>query len=152
MFRIRFARFRSGDGRRFPMSMDGCGLAWLLVMLFGFTTTGCMSNSTISVDDPLADHSFLTQQPCAAPCWYGLEPGKSTAHDVDTTLDKLPFVDSSTIWQSTVIWGDDDNAKQIGFGCLHPKDADCGGGMIISQGRLKRITLSPPYRLSLSCS
>lgn len=148
MFRIRFARFRSGVGRRFFKSIDACGWVWLLVLLFGFTTTSCRSNSTIAVDDPLADRSFLTQQPCAAPCWYGLEPDKSTLDDVMATLRKLPSVDSSSIWEGTVYWGGDEGAKQIGFSCLHPKDQRCGGGFIFSRGVVKRISLTPAYELT----
>jgi hypothetical protein len=122
-------------------------LAWLLVAVFlGIAIASC-SNHTTS-DDPLADQSFLTQQPCTAPCWHGLEPDKSSVDEVYATLNKLPFVDPATIAEWGYIWLDDDKAKQIGFRCLHPKDKGCGGSLVISQGKLKEITLSIPYKLT----
>jgi hypothetical protein len=119
----------------------------LLIMAAGCRSspTGDLAKPTA---DPLADQSFLTQQPCAAPCWHGLEPDKSSANEVYTTLNKLPFVDPATIVEWDYIWLDDNTAKQVGFSCLHPKDKECGGSAIISQEKLKRLTLSPPSGLT----
>lgn len=142
MFKIRSRRFHNMDSSRHFRRE----LVWLLVMLLGLATASC--NSTATSDDPLADQSFLTQQPCAAPCWYGLEPDKSSASEVYATLNRLPFVDPTTIVEWGYIWLDDDKATQVGFSCLHPKDKECGGSVIISQGKLKRITLTPPYKLT----
>ena len=116
----------------------------LLVALLALAVASC---ATPAADDPLADHSFLTQQPCASPCWYGLEPDKSSADEVYATLKTLPFVDPATA-EATYIWADDENAKNVGFGCLHPKDEKCGGSIILSQGKLKRLAFSPPRGLT----
>lgn len=86
-----------------------------------FSATGDLAKPTV---DPLADQSFLNQQPCASPCWYGLEPDKSSAKEVYTTLSTLPFVDPTTIEEWGYIWLDDNRAKQVGFSCLHQKDRE----------------------------
>jgi hypothetical protein len=99
LFGIRFKLFREQWVIGFSLPTRRYSI--LLVAVLGLTLASCDGNPAL--DDPLADSSFLTQQPCAAPCWYGLEPDKSTADDVIAALRKLPFVDSGTIWESTVI-------------------------------------------------
>ncbi len=89
----------------------------LLLVLLPIVVASC---STLATDDPLADHSFLTQQPCASPCWYELEPNKSSFDEVYATLSNLPFVDPTTIAEREYIWLNDDKATQVGFSCLHP--------------------------------
>jgi hypothetical protein len=145
MLRFRSTRFPRKRGRYFVPALHGV-LGWLLMIVWVFVTVSCHGNS--AADDPLADHSFLTQQPCAVPCWYGLEPDKSSESEVYAALNKLPFVDPATIVEFGTTWLDGDEAKQIGFGCLHPKDPECGGSLVLSQGKLKRISLRPPYQLT----
>jgi hypothetical protein len=119
----------------------------MMALLLAFLAIAVVSCTTPAADDPLADHSFLTQEPCASPCWYGLEPDKSSVDEVYATLTTLPFVDPAIV-EATYIWANDENAKNVGFGCLHPKDEKCGGSIILSQGKLKRLALSPPLGLT----
>ena len=123
--------------------------AWwvaISLLMLGMTLASCQAAP--STDDALADHSFLTQQPCASPCWYGLEPDKSTSSEVYSALGKLPFIDSTSITTWGYIWLNDDSAQQIGFSCSHPKDEECGGSAIISQDKLKRLDFSSPHELT----
>jgi hypothetical protein len=119
----------------------------LLIMTAGCksSATGDLAKPTI---DPLADQSFLNQQPCASPCWYGLEPDKSSAKEVHDVMKKLPFLDPDAIEEWPTSWLDDYNAKAVSASCVHPKEGECAVGAIISQDRLKRLTLSPPYGLT----
>jgi len=50
-----------------------------------------------TLDPNTYDQSWLTGKPCAAPCWYGLEPGVSTRQDSINRVEQLPLVDSSSI-------------------------------------------------------
>jgi hypothetical protein len=43
------------------------------------------------------DRSPFTGIPCAAPCWHGLEIGKSNENDVKDILPTLTFIDQNTI-------------------------------------------------------
>jgi len=146
MFRARSERFHNCEQITQPTLAHPRKSVWLLAALVVAMTVGCDRKPV--ADDPLADHSFLTQQPCAALCWYNLEPNKSSENEVYDTLKRLPFVDPATITESGAIWIGDDNAKEIGFGCSHPKEANCGGSLIISQGKLKRLMFIVPYRLT----
>jgi hypothetical protein len=85
-----------------------------------------------------SDQSFLTDKPCAAPCWYGLEPGKSTEEDVMKTLIELPFVDPSSIKSYGTVWQEDNSAKSIIFDCINPKVKECGE-VLVSIDELRRL-------------
>jgi hypothetical protein len=118
----------------------------LPVVTLVLIVAGCASASTPnSPDDPLADHSFLNQQPCAAPCWYGLKPDQSSVSDVLTTLNKLPFVDPATVGKFSS--GRDDTTN-IAFTCLHTKSTECSGIFTFTQGKLKGLTFHAPYQLT----
>jgi hypothetical protein len=121
-----------------------CKIGWLLVILLGIVTASCNARAA---DDTLTDRSFLTHQPCAPPCWYGLEIDRSSESDVHSTLKSLSFIDPSTIGEWGTSWLGDDTAKEIYFGCLYPKDDRCGGA-IISHGKLKRLWLDVSYELT----
>jgi hypothetical protein len=113
----------------------------LLLMLVSF------SCSRIRFD-PEADQSFLTDQPCSAPCWYGLSPGESTKAEVLETLKELPFVDDTSIKEYGTRWGKDDSAQDIRFGCRHPRERFCGSALI-SEDELKVLGLSANFPLDM---
>jgi hypothetical protein len=108
--------------------------------------TGCIA-AVSEFADPLADQSFLTQEPCAAPCWYGLELDKSNKVDVYAVLGKLSFVDETTIKELPASWSGDQSASEILFGCSHPSDTSCGG-VLLSGDKLKRMWFSVGYELT----
>ncbi len=121
---------------------------WVLVVLLGLIVTGCKSST---VADPLVDHSFLTQQPCSAPCWYSLELERSSKRDVYDVLNQLSFIDSSSIKEVGTSWLGDDTAKEILFGCTHPQVKSCGG-VLISQDKLKRLWFIVGYELTFQAT
>ena len=43
------------------------------------------------------DRSILTDEPCAAPCWYGITPGVSDLEEVRQSLATNPHVDQASI-------------------------------------------------------
>ncbi len=120
------------------------GFGLVVMILLQITIISCKSGN----DNLPVDRSFLTQQPCASPCWYGLEPDKSSTSDVHATLATLPFVDQSRIAEGRRTWLKDDNAKEIDFDCVNPKGDSCGGMFTFSQGTLKWLLLRIPYQLT----
>jgi hypothetical protein len=98
--------------------------------------------------DPKIDQSFLTNQPCASPCWYGLIPGEATKADVLETLKELPFIDYSSIREYGTVWNLDNAAESIRFGCSHPKKEGCGAALI-SDDQLKVLWLNVNFRLDI---
>lgn len=60
----------------------------------------CSPKSPVPINTPTAeqmDKSPFTGIPCAAPCWYGLEVGKSSESDVMSILPTLRFINQETI-------------------------------------------------------
>jgi hypothetical protein len=92
--------------------------------------------------EALADHSFLTDQPCAAPCWYNITPGQTIEKEkIVSILKNLPFIDPSTIGEGPGEWQGDFTAREIGYRCNVPdisKKVDCGGITILN-GRVVEI-------------
>ena len=90
--------------------------------------------------NPKADQSFLTDQPCSAPCWHGLVPGVSTKAEVLATLEELAFIDQNSIKEYGTRWKGDDAAQSIRFNCRYPSGKYCGSA-VISKDELKRLGL-----------
>jgi hypothetical protein len=100
-------------------------------------------------EDSLVDRSFVTGQPCEAPCWYGLKLGESTLDDIRMTLPELPFVDKPQIYeQSTGEFGP--NEKLFVVHCSSPAEADLCAELITSKdGKLSKIIITVAYELTL---
>src|SRR5438132_1621047 len=50
-----------------------------------------------TVPPEFTDTSLLSGEPCAAPCWYGLELGVSTKARVRDTIEILRFLDLGSL-------------------------------------------------------
>jgi len=48
------------------------------------------------------DRSILTDEPCAAPCWYGITPGISHLEEVRQSLATNPHVDQASIREQQI--------------------------------------------------
>lgn len=141
MSKIRLQRFRSTRSKAMALcSRMSYRYTVLLIMV---VATACSV-----VNDPKADQSFTTDEPCAAPCWYGLEPDQSTKADVVAVLKQLEFVDSTSIQEYGTSWFGDDSALSINFGCVHPQNTSCGSA-VISGDKLKSLGLSVDYELTM---
>ena len=121
-------------------------LFFLLLILLSFTAS-CGNNEV--VDEAFIDKSFLEKEPCAAPCWYGLELEKSTEEDVYAVLTQLPFVKQDSIVQKGMGWWDDDSAISISYQCLSRKIITCGS-IGISRDKVVEIYMDVNYDLPLS--
>jgi hypothetical protein len=108
--------------------------------------------STPMLDDSLTDRSVVTGLPCKAPCWYGLEVGKSTESEALSTLHELSFIDASTVQETKIGYWDpilQENlpAKLISASCKEPQERQCVG-LIIAENQLKIIVLFPNYEIT----
>lgn len=56
-----------------------------------------MPTPTVTPLPEQMDKSLFTGAPCAAPCWHGLEVGKSNENDVIATLPSLSFIKQDSI-------------------------------------------------------
>lgn len=61
------------------------------------------------------DRSILTDEPCAAPCWYGITPGVSDLEEVRQSLATNPHVDQASIREQQIT-GDRVQVDWLGHG------------------------------------
>ena len=108
-------------------------LFFIIILIYlGLTLimTGCNGTSTQvpTPEDPrLVDQSFVTGQPCQAPCWYGIEPGQSNQTEALNKLNTLSFVDNTKIRISkNVRFFDYLDVTEIDFNCVFPNGKMCG--------------------------
>ena len=106
-------------------------VSFVILTLF-FVLLGCnglnipaLKNGPSFPDDPRVDRSFVTGQPCDAPCWYELRLGESTIDDIRATLLQLPFVDQSTLFEWNI--GTDGSKLGFYFDCVYyDSPGSCG--------------------------
>jgi hypothetical protein len=146
-------------GNARSMRSNSSGIRLCILGLLAWVLAGCQSlvqAPTPTLEASLMDRSLLTDKPCPAPCWYGLELGKSTRAEVLATLQTLSFADPKTIqevgsgyWDYTT----DKNlpATLIGIDCRRPNRQypQCAA-LTVSNDILVDIGLSPNYALTLS--
>jgi hypothetical protein len=94
------------------------------------------------------DTSFLTNQPCAPPCWHGIKLNESTKGDVYQILEQLPFIQEGSVREIGGVWKDDDQARVVVFRCLNAGNDRCGS-ILISENRVRQILFSVGYELTL---
>src|SRR5258706_10174236 len=123
----------------------------IIIPLILAAVSGCglVKSEKSFPNDPLVDRSFVTSQPCEAPCWYGLRLGDSTLEDIRTTLPELPFVDKSQIYEQPI--GDfGPNERSFLVHCTYSKEAEFCAILETSQnGKLSKIIVIVAYELTL---
>ncbi len=121
----------------------------VLILSCTFLKQSSNQNGSEFPADPLVDRSFVTGQPCEAPCWYGLRLGESTLDDIRKTLPELPFVDNSRIReQPTGEFGP--NEKSFVVRCTYSTEADLCAELTTSKdGKLSKIIIIVAYELTL---
>ena len=76
----------------------------LIMTVSGVFLFGCMASTPTAISTPAftplpeqMDKSPFTGVPCAAPCWQGLEVGKSSESEVTSVLSTLTFINQDSI-------------------------------------------------------
>jgi hypothetical protein len=136
-----------------PFKRSGLHICILILLVGGLA--GCQTTSPTprpALEAALMDRSLLTGKPCLAPCWYGLELGKSTKAEVLATLQTLSFADPATIQEDADGYWDLEIHKNlpatlIGIDCRQPQ-RQCAG-LLVSNDKLVSIGLFPNYDLTL---
>jgi hypothetical protein len=131
-------------------------LGLLLVAVF----TGCRAGgwgvaptSTPTLEPSLIDSSILTGIPCAAPCWYRLEIGRSTKADISATARSLSFIDPKEFPEERSSYWDSTRRAQVAvtlirLKCRQPEWKTCAALLVVNDV-LRQIDLSPPPALTL---
>ncbi len=102
----------------------------------------------IEANPELVDRSFLTGEPCEAPCWYNLEVGEVLEGDVAMMLSFLPFIDRTTIEASADIY--DPLSTIITYDCVYETAENCGFIGVSAAGQISGIAHQIVYPLSVA--
>jgi hypothetical protein len=113
-----------------------------------FFGTICLTLLLAACTEAKVDRSFLTDDPCAAPCWQGLTLDQSTKADLVATLTTLDFVDARRIREDEADWKDHKKVIVVSFDCLYPAKVACGDAGFV-EDRLKYLWTSIQYELTL---
>ncbi len=103
---------------------------------------------TPTLEASLTDTSILTDSPCSAPCWYGLELNKSTKAEISSTIKTLSFLEQNSVVESAIGWYPNIPTQAIGVDCRQPPNRQCVTFLVVSD-TLKCIMLSPNYNLTI---
>ena len=127
-------------------------LSLLWVCITCSSCNGVNPEQKPTLDPALVDQSWLTGTPCAAPCWYGLEPARSTQEEAFKTTPKLSFISTDTPESLTTTYWDKD-AKQykveeaVYYKCKNPSELYCVY-QTFRDGLLYQILLYPNYEIT----
>jgi hypothetical protein len=123
-------------------------LASLVILLLAACVPGLRGGTpTPTVNLSLVDMSMITDQPCAAPCWYGLEPGRSTREQVLVTAKSLVFIDPGEMQEQPYYYKGQSQSWVTGtfirLQCRRAGDGPCAG-VLLYDGILREIYVFPP--------
>lgn len=100
---------------------------------------GLWPSPTPTMLPELMDRNWLTNQPCRAPCGYGLEIGKSTIGDAQEKLSRLSSFDSNVVKQ--------DNSDLLVY-CKEPNSRLCAS-LSFENETLSRMIIYLNYKITL---
>lgn len=101
------------------------------------------------VENPnVIDESFITGEPCEAPCWYNIELGKTPEQEATAQLSLLPFVTRASIQTLPDFY--DPQAKSITYDCNYETTENCGIVGISAAGVVSGIAHQIVYPLSVA--
>jgi hypothetical protein len=101
----------------------------------------------INEADPLVDNSFITGEPCAPPCWYGLVPGQSTISEVKEVLKELDFILPSSVNYVERIAPNGMEEVSIRYQCPYFDGTESCGYLRLLDGHLDLIMYEVAYHL-----
>ena len=99
------------------------------------------NNDLKALNPNIYDQSWLTGQPCSAPCWQGIEPGVTSRDDVITKVKDLPFIDKNNVNLSTT---------GASFLCKYPRinSQSCVAISFNNNNILQILWLTPNYPIT----
>ncbi len=98
------------------------------------------------------DRSFLTGEPCEAPCWYGLLPGISHQNEALELLGTLNFIDTTSFAEVSIGYynhptSSQESGTRLSADCIYPEGRTCVS-LDFNKDRVRRVLLFLNYPLS----
>ena len=114
------------------------------VLIAQLILVSCSSLGSKTIDPTehptLVDQSWLTDQPCVAPCWHSLVPGKSSQIEAIAIAKGLSFLDNKNVKL--------DGATGASFFCIEPPSEICVA-MGFEHGMLSNFWIYPNFQITL---
>lgn len=122
-------------------------LLWIFTVGCVILESSAERNKSKFPEDARVDRSFVTGQPCDAPCWYKLRLGESTIDDIRATLTQLSFIDQSTLFEWSI--GTDGSKLGFYFDCVYYAPPGNCGELVAENGKLSKVAMAVQYSLTL---
>lgn len=109
------------------------------------------SEPEIDLSNPIADKSFVTEEICAPPCWYGIILDDPKAkEEILETIDQLPFVIKDSVFGANAKVYNGDMGIMFFYSCefLSKTNIDCGYVTIV-EGKIREISYIVGYPLTV---
>ncbi len=153
--------FRKRNSTQSTRSSLGCKQWWIIIIIIILSPIWVFlldifvrkavipwgESIVVNLHQDQVDRSFITGQPCQAPCWYNLYLGVSSGEELKGTLKQLPFVDQNHIKEWDITWQEQNDAKEILYDCSYLADHSCGG-IVLYRDRFMQIWTRVDYRLT----
>lgn len=115
---------------------------------------GLWPSPTPTLSPEFMDRSWLTDQPCRAPCWYGLTLGVSKISDAGEIVSQLSFIDINNVEETNEAYFDPISedvfkADVLLYHCEKPKDSICSQLSFVND-KLVSIISNLNYKITLS--
>jgi hypothetical protein len=91
---------------------------------------------TATLNPAYVDRSLITGDPCAAPCWMGIQPGLATPEEAERLIASLPYVSNESADTVDSDWIDGGLATFVVHHCSFHPNAPCityavVGGLVV---------------------
>ena len=63
----------------------------LLTIVFAWMFTSCSGIGQIITPEAIIDGGFISAQPCSAPCFFGVSPGKTNFDQAESLLNESRY-------------------------------------------------------------
>lgn len=80
-------------------------ITFLIILVVSSCTTASSAKKTV-IEPNRNEDSWLTEKPCKAPCWYGLEPGKTFKEEAIIKTKELPFINPEVVTENETMFYD----------------------------------------------
>lgn len=92
---------------------------------------------------------FLTGEICDPPCWYGLDIDISSKEEALSTLEQLPFIDSTRIHEyESYLFNNGPLATDVVYNCVRSNKYPCGI-LVFYDSKLTKNSITVKFELTL---
>jgi hypothetical protein len=128
--------------------LTNCLRIILLIFILSLTSCSTVDQNKNMVTNPTEmDKSWLTGEPCKAPCWYGIIPGISSKNDVLEKIKPLTFINPQKTGMRQGSSWDGKPEEYIDLYGVNPPERTYI--ITLKQDKVDTIRIYPNYQISM---